>query len=64
MFIPVRCYTCNKIIGDKYETYLNMINNGKSIKDTLDFLKLERYCCRTIMMTHVDNFEIISKYKK
>ena len=22
MIIPVRCFTCNKVIGDKYSTYL------------------------------------------
>ena len=25
MIIPVRCFTCNKIIGDKYSTYLSKI---------------------------------------
>ena len=25
MIIPVRCFTCNKVIGDKYTTYLSKI---------------------------------------
>ena len=25
MIIPVRCFTCNKVIGDKYSTYLSKI---------------------------------------
>ena len=25
MIIPVRCFTCNKIIGGKYSTYLSKI---------------------------------------
>ena len=25
MIIPVRCFTCNKVIGDKYSTYLSRI---------------------------------------
>jgi len=25
MIVPVRCFTCNKVIGDKYATYLSKI---------------------------------------
>jgi len=25
MIIPVRCFTCNKVIGDKYSTYLSKV---------------------------------------
>lgn len=30
MIIPVRCFTCGKVIGNKYETYLALINNDYS----------------------------------
>jgi len=26
MIIPVRCFTCNKVIGDKYSTYLYKVH--------------------------------------
>ena len=29
---PVRCFTCNKVIGNKYETYKNM-RDGKILKE-------------------------------
>ena len=29
MIIPVRCFTCNKVIGDKYSTYLSKIEDFK-----------------------------------
>lgn len=29
MIIPVRCFTCNKIIGDKYSTYLSKIQEAQ-----------------------------------
>ena len=25
MIIPVRCFTCNRVIGSKYEKYLQII---------------------------------------
>ena len=26
MIIPVRCFTCGKVIGNKYDMYLDMLN--------------------------------------
>lgn len=31
MIIPVRCFTCNKVIGDKYSTYLSRIQEMQKI---------------------------------
>lgn len=47
MIIPVRCFTCNKVLGSKYATYLklNQINKPieedivSSLDDTEDFNK-------------------------
>lgn len=44
--LPIRCVTCNKILGDKYSRYTQMIESGMSIEETLDNLGLNRYCCR------------------
>lgn len=32
MIIPVRCFTCNSIIGSKWNTYLNLLNK-KNIEE-------------------------------
>lgn len=44
--LPIRCVTCNKILGDKYSRYTNMIESGVSIEEALNKLGLSRYCCR------------------
>jgi DNA-directed RNA polymerase I, II, and III subunit RPABC5 len=62
MLIPVRCYSCNKITGDKWIPYQNMLKSGMSAKDALDKLGLKRYCCRRILLTHVDLIEKMLKY--
>lgn len=60
MLVPIRCFSCNKVIGDKYENWLKEINNkDKSNKEILDDLGLERYCCRRHMISTVDLMEII-----
>ena len=30
MIIPVRCFTCGKVIGDKWEQFLNFLKNDYS----------------------------------
>ena len=29
MIIPVRCFTCGNVIGDKYEAYLRLVREAK-----------------------------------
>ena len=56
MIIPVRCFTCGKVIGNKYETYTRLLSQEVSEKDALDQLELRRYCCRRMvpitLLTH------------
>jgi len=54
MIIPVRCFTCGKVLANKWNTYLAMIQAGKTEAQALDALKLPRYCCRRMMLTHVE----------
>ena len=75
MIIPVRCFTCGKVLADKWNHYEKEIKksnsedsvlnvNAKSIQQTkegktLDTLGLKRYCCRRMMLSHVDLINII-----
>ena len=47
--IPIRCFSCNKVIANKVETYEVKINEGMSANEALDYLQLERYCCRRML---------------
>ena len=75
MIIPVRCFTCNKILADKWEQFLKMTSpqSGRKIisvdktdytektKELLAFeaLNITRYCCRRHLLSHVDLLEEI-----
>lgn len=61
MIIPVRCFTCGKLIGDKWETFTQRVRAGDRPAKVLDELGLRRYCCRRMMITHV---EIIDEFLK
>jgi len=77
MIIPIRCFTCNRVIAHLWEEYLKkiqesyieediienkknrFINIEKLEKKTiegkiLDDMNLNRYCCRRMMLSHVD----------
>ena len=78
MIIPIRCFTCGKVMADKYnyykkrvsdikrergmemsqDTYVNTGDDSASPeKVAMDELGLHRYCCRRMIMTHVDLIE-------
>ena len=59
MLVPVRCFTCGKLIADKYEDYQNKIKTGESPQKVLDELKIERYCCRRMLLTTVETIQQI-----
>jgi DNA-directed RNA polymerase subunit N len=65
VIIPVRCFTCGKIVSDvyldfnkRYDEYKKVLSKGEKPKETpqqiLDSLGVDRYCCRRMILTHVD----------
>ena len=53
MIIPVRCTACGKIIGNMWQKYNEYIKNMTNEK-ALDKLGLVRYCCRRMLLSHVE----------
>ena len=77
MIIPIRCFTCGKLIAHMWENYQKQVQNEvdkltDAYQDTIDYQKrrsieseiidkmgLERYCCRRMLLSHVDLCEKI-----
>ncbi|KAJ2764492.1 DNA-directed RNA polymerase II subunit L [Coemansia nantahalensis] len=62
MIIPVRCFTCGKVVGNKWEKYLELLEKDLADGEALDALGLKRYCCRRMILTHVDLIEKLLQY--
>lgn len=65
MIIPVRCFSCGKVLADKWEYYKKQMSeieekkihnnfDNKQTKELLDKLGLHKYCCRRVFLGHVD----------
>jgi DNA-directed RNA polymerase subunit N len=54
MIIPVRCFTCGKVVGSAYPEYKKRVEMGEDSQKVLDDLGLERYCCRRMIVSHAD----------
>lgn len=42
MIIPVRCFTCGKVIADKYDYYIEEMNKLKKYKEEMTQKKSEQ----------------------
>jgi len=61
--IPVRCFTCGKVIAHLLEEYKRRVEEGEDSGEVMTDFGLERYCCRQIFMSSVDMIKEISQFK-
>ncbi len=62
MIIPVRCFSCGKVVGSAYETYRKKVEVGENAAKVLDELGVTRYCCRRMILSHADLIDEIMPY--
>ena len=62
IIIPVRCFTCGKLIGDKWEDFARRVKTGEDSGKVLDSLGVTRYYCRRMLLSHVEIIDEIIKF--
>jgi len=62
IIIPVRCFSCGSLIGDKWEDFAKRVKEGEDSGKVLDSLGVKRYCCRRMLLSHVEVIDEILKF--
>lgn len=55
---PIRCFTCGKVLGNKYEKFRRYKNKEKAYTE----LGIHRYCCKNILLTSINTEEFMQDY--
>ena len=64
MMVPVRCFSCGSLVGDKWEKFVQRVKEGEDPAKVLDSLGVTRYCCRRMLLSNVDVIDEILRYSK
>jgi len=62
MIVPVRCFSCGKVIGDKWEDFNSRVEAGENPAEVLNSLGVTRYCCRRMLLSHVELVDELLKF--
>ncbi|MCL4323149.1 MAG: DNA-directed RNA polymerase subunit N [Candidatus Thermoplasmatota archaeon] len=71
MIIPVRCFSCGRVIGSDYRRFESELNQIRiknrdptpdEISAIMDKLGLERYCCRRMVLSQIELIDEIMPF--
>ena len=62
MMVPVRCFTCGTLIGDKWDEFTRRVKHGENPGQVLDNLGVKRYCCRRMLLSNVEVVDEVIRY--
>lgn len=54
MMIPVRCFSCGKVVASAFEAFQERTAAGENPKEVMDELGVTRYCCRRMIVSQTD----------
>ena len=64
MIIPIRCFSCGRLVAHIYKPYLELIEKGESTEDAFKELGIERFCCKRMIVSHVDLIDELLKFPR
>ena len=62
MLVPVRCFTCNKVIAPKFKEFKKLQKTNDNVSEIFKELEIKRYCCKRMLLTSVESFDELSQY--
>ncbi|MBC7085972.1 MAG: DNA-directed RNA polymerase subunit N [Methanomethylovorans sp.] len=61
--IPVRCFSCGKVIASSWDEYKRRTGDGEDPAKVMDDLGITRYCCRRMLLSHVELVDTLAPYQ-
>lgn len=62
MIIPIRCFTCGKVVANLWKLYTSLKEKGMSSEEIFQKLRVRRYCCKRMFIANVDLMDKIIKH--
>ncbi len=73
MIIPVRCFSCGRVIASDYVKFKARIDEirekehrepkPEEVSGILDDLGVKRYCCRRMILSHIDLIDDVMEFE-
>lgn len=64
MIIPIRCFTCGKVVANNWNKYEKLVGEGQDPNRVLNDMGYMRYCCRRMFITNVDMMDVLLMYDR
>jgi len=65
MIYPIRCFSCGKLVGDKFEEFWRRVKEkNEDAAYVLDSLGFDRICCRRMLLSSLEYATEILPYMK
>ncbi len=63
MIIPVRCFTCGRVVASSYQDFLERTRAGEASEAVLDDIGLKRYCCRRMILSNAELIDEVLPFR-
>jgi len=64
MIIPIRWFSCGRLVAHIYKPYLVLLEKGETAEDAFKELGIERFCCKRMIVSHVDLIDELLKFPR
>ena len=64
MIIPIRCFSCGKLIAHVYQPFVELLEKGEKAEDAFEQLGIKRFCCARMIVSQVDLIDDLLRFPR
>ncbi|MEK6820865.1 MAG: DNA-directed RNA polymerase subunit N [archaeon] len=62
MITPIRCFSCGKTVAGHFASFKERVHKGEAADDVFKNMGISRYCCRRMLLAHVELIDDVMRY--